>query len=48
LQTEQRAALPCWLFAVRLELFAGQAASIGLAALLILTGRRGNAQSVSG
>lgn len=40
LQAEQRAALPSWLFAVLLELFSSQATSIGLVALLILTGRR--------
>lgn len=48
LQAKQRAALPSWLFAVLLELFASQATSIGLVALLILTGRRGDTQSVSG
>jgi hypothetical protein len=48
LQAEQRAALPSWLFAVLLELFASQATSIGLVALLILTGRRGGDQSASG
>ena len=48
LQAEQRAALPSWLFAVLLELFASQATSIGLVALLILTGRRGSDQSASG
>lgn len=48
LQAEQRAALPSWLFAVLLELFSSQATSIGLVALLILTGRRKDDQSVSG
>lgn len=40
LQAEQRAALPSWLFAVLLELFSSLATSIGLVALLIITGRR--------
>ncbi len=48
LRAEQRAALPSWLFAVLLELFSSQATSIGLVALLILTGRRKTDQSVSG
>ncbi|MDP3459109.1 MAG: hypothetical protein Q8S09_07525 [Hyphomonas sp.] len=48
LQAEQRAALPSWLFAALLELFSSQATSIGLVALLILTGRRKADQSVSG
>jgi hypothetical protein len=48
LQAEQRASLPSWLFAVLLELFSSQATSIGLVALLILTGRRKSDQSVSG
>jgi len=48
LQAEQRAALPSWLFAVLLELFSSQATSIGLVALLIMTGRRGALQSASG
>ncbi|MFN7163412.1 MAG: hypothetical protein ACK4P2_01210 [Hyphomonas sp.] len=48
LQAEQRAALPSWLFAALLELFSSQATSIGLVALLILTGRRKTNQSVSG
>ena len=48
LQTEQRAALPSWLFAVLLELFSSQATSIGFVALLLL-GTRGRAdQSASG
>jgi hypothetical protein len=48
LQTEQRAALPSWLFAVLLELFSSQATSIGFVALLLL-GARGRAdQSASG
>ena len=47
LQAERRAALPSWLFAVLLELFSSQATSIGLVALLILTGRRKTDQSVS-
>lgn len=48
LQTEQRAALPSWLFAVLLELFSSQATSIGFVALLLL-GTRGLAdQSASG
>ena len=48
LQAEQRASLPSWLFAVLLELFSSQATSIGLVALLILTGRRREDQSASG
>lgn len=48
LQAEQRASLPSWLFAVLLELFSSQATSIGLVALLIMTGRRNAPQSVSG
>ncbi len=48
LAAEQRASLPSWLFAVLLELFSSQATSIGLVALLILTGRRRPDQSVSG
>lgn len=48
LQAEQRAALPSWLFAVLLELFSSQATSIGLVALLILTGRRKPDHSASG
>ncbi len=48
LQAEQRASLPSWLFAVLLELFSSQATSIGLVALLILTGRRKSDQSVNG
>ncbi len=48
LKAEQRAALPSWLFAVLLELFSSQATSIGLVALLILTGRQKPDQSVSG
>jgi hypothetical protein len=48
LQAERRASLPSWLFAVLLEIFASQATSIGLVALLILTGRKGTAQSASG
>jgi len=48
LQAEQRASLPSWLFAVLLELFSSQATSIGLVALLILTGRQKPDQSISG
>lgn len=48
LKAEQRAALPSWLFAVLLELFSSQATSIGLVALLLMTGRRREDQSVSG
>ncbi len=48
LQAEQRAALPSWLFAALLELFSSQATAIGLVALLILTGRKTEGQSVSG
>lgn len=48
LRAEQRASLPSWLFAVLLELFSSQATSIGLVALLILTERRKDHQSVSG
>ena len=47
LQAEHRAALPSWLFAVLMELFASQATSIGLVALLLL-GRRKDHPSVSG
>lgn len=48
LQAEQRASLPSWLFAVLLELFSSQATSIGLVALLLMTGRKRAGQSVSG
>lgn len=48
LQTQQRAALPSWLFAALLELFSSQATAIGLVALLILTGRKDTDHSVSG
>lgn len=47
LQAEHRAALPSWLFAVLMELFASQATSIGLVALLLL-GRRKDHPSESG
>lgn len=48
LKAEQRAALPSWLFAVLLELFSSQATSIGLVALLLMTGRRRDDQSANG